>query len=351
MKKTLLALAAMMSIGISYAQSPVKRYDVTYSSGSSYTPLTGATDLGFTGDWLDTTSNNITLPIPFKYQNVTVNTIAIESYGSIYLNDRINEDMTTGHITGINLGGGYAGLGRGKVFYGVTGSAGSRIFKVEFRNVGRASDAVGNDTLNFQIWLYENNNAIEYRAGYSNVPDGIFANTFNDVMNGSQEPILCGLLNNRGDSIAIASTNLFLHATKYTALGFSDTAITLDDIGVSSGLPDAAAVDAILYGAYPRNGSVIRFVPRTPTSIHKVDFDMATVFPNPSKDGMYQLSLKETAKTGAMVTIYDMTGKAVLQQTLSTTHSRLDLSRFAGGHYFGKINNGDRIGTFKLIKE
>ncbi|RQO31748.1 hypothetical protein DBR32_07320 [Taibaiella sp. KBW10] len=343
MKKTLLALAAVISIGMSYAQSPVKRYTATYTTGGTYTPLSGATDIGFNADWDDTVSNPITLPFAFKYQNVAITTVAVETYGSLLLNNVINEMTTTGHITGLNMD--YTSAGRGKVFYTTTGTTGNRIFKVEYRNVGRFNDDTGNDTLNFQVWLYESDHAIEYRAGYKNVNDTMFATDLSGAMD-DKEVILAGLIGNSGDSLAIDTANAFFHATKRTGAVFSDTAIW---IAAASSNP--LLLGELLHGTYPPNGSVIRFAPRVPSAIGKIDFDMASIYPNPSKDGIYNLNLKETPKTGALVTIYDMTGKVVLKQALHTTKATLDLGRFAAGNYFGKINNGDRIGSFKLIKE
>ncbi|MCY1545440.1 hypothetical protein D9M68_813830 [compost metagenome] len=61
--------------------------------------------------------------------------------------------------------------------------------------------------------------------------------------------------------------------------------------------------------------------------------------------------LKEAPKAGATLTIYDMTGKVVLQQAIHKATATIDLGVYANGYYFGKIINGNRIGSFKLIKE
>lgn len=349
MKKFLLALAATTTIGMSmsHAQTPQKRYNVTYSTGGTYAALSGATDIGFAADWDDTVSNNITLPFAFKYQNVPVSTVAIETYGSLILNGALNEDMGMGHITGLYMD--YVAAGRGKIYYTTTGTAGNRIFKVEYRNVGRYLDNNGTDSLNFQIWLYENNNAIEYRAGYSNVAASQFATSLNDMMN-DKEALLCGLLGNAGDSLSVTTDSSFIHATQRAGAAFSDTAIALSDF-IGGSIPDPTVMAALLHGTYPPNGSVIRFVPAGTTGIAKIDFDMASVYPNPSKDGVYNISLKEAPKSGATLTIYDMTGKAVLNQSLNQANTKIDLGAYANGNYFGKIVNGDRVGGFKLIKE
>jgi hypothetical protein len=347
MKKTLLALLATTTIGMgmSHAQTPVKRYNATYSTGAAYAPLTNATDVGFAVDWDDTVSDAINLPFTFKYQNTPVSTVRIETYGSLFLNDLMHEDVDMGHITGVYMD--YVSAGRGKVFYTTTGTAGNRIFKVEYRNVGRYNDDNGTDTLNFQIWLYESDNAIEYRGGYSNVSDTMFAKDANDVLVGEKELIFCGLVSNPGDSIATTGGNAFLHAAQYLNNTFYNNAVLLSDLQT----PNPLIIEDLLYGAFPANGSVIRFVPVNPNSISKVDFDMASVYPNPSKDGKYSLTLKEAPQAGATLTIYDMTGKAVLNQSLNQASTAIDLTAYANGNYFGKISNGGRTGSFKLIKE
>ena len=346
MKKALLVMLTMISMGSMYAQTPVTRYIPTYSTGTAYTPLTSPTNVGFAADWDDTISDPINLPFTFKYQNTTVNTVSIETSGSLYLNDVVQQNAAMGHITGVQMD--YISAGRGKVYYTTTGTAGNRIFKVEYRNVGRYNDFTDTDTLNFQIWLYENDNAIEYRGGYSNVADTMFAKDASDLFELQKEPVFCGLICNPGDSIGSTAGNAFLHGTQYLNNTFSNNAALLSDLQ----LPDPSPfLNQLLYGGYPANGSVIRFTPVNPNSIAKIDFDMASVYPNPSKGGIYKLNLKEAPKAGATLTVYNMTGKVVLNQALNNAGATIDLGAYANGHYFGKIANGGRTGSFKLIKE
>lgn len=352
MKKTLLSLLAgtLIATGVSHAQSAVKRYDVSYA-GSTYTPLVNATDLGFTGSWIDTVSDYMPFPFPFKYQNTTVNTFAIHYTGSIYLNGIESDYTYLGQIGGINLQ--YDGKGRGKVQYATTGTAGNRIFKIEFSNVSWVGDNTGTDTLNFQVWMYEQDNAIEYRAGYSNVADTMFALTAAEVEDEGKEAIACALLGNPGNTIGTNYLQQFIHGTKYQFITseFSDTAILLTELGVDAPEANTEAIEALIYGHYPANGSVIRFAPKLTSSIPQTDFDMATVYPNPSRDGQYTLTLKAAPKAGAHLTIYDLTGKVVLQHAITQATATIDLGAYANGHYHGQITNGDHTGSFKLIKE
>jgi len=59
----------------------------------------------------------------------------------------------------------------GKSFIAQTteGSSPNRIFKIEWGNIGFQYDTLGNDSVNFQVWFYENGGIIEYHYGPSSV--------------------------------------------------------------------------------------------------------------------------------------------------------------------------------------
>jgi len=62
------------------------------------------------------------------------------------------------------------------------GQVGSQILKIEWNNVGFFEEATLQDFMNFQLWLYEEGNIIEYRYGSNEIndPDSSFE--------GSSEP-------------------------------------------------------------------------------------------------------------------------------------------------------------------
>ncbi|GEM_PF-1203659 len=347
MKKNLLGICvlALMSSQALAQTTPDKRFDITYSSGSTYSHLgIEALDPGFGATWDESVSAPIPMPFDFKYQNVIVGNVAVETYGSLLLNGLMSEDFELGNITGINMA--YAPAGRGKILYETTGAEGDRIFKVEFQNVGRIDDESGNDTLNFQVWLYENGNAIEYRAGYSNVPDEKFAKTILESV--SKEAVLCGLLTNEGDVLTDDIAELNAHAVVYRDDAYSDTTARLSTLMSDGG----AGANAIIHGTYPKNGTVIRFVPKeTPTGLSKIDFDLASVFPNPSTDGMFTIRLKDIVESGSVVNIFDINGRLIATQPLSQSEIKIDLTKVASGQYIGHIKNGERVGIFKITKQ
>jgi hypothetical protein len=57
--------------------------------------------------------------------------------------------------------------------YELTGSPGSRILKIEWKNAGFYNEmaflSTQNDFINFQVWLYEGTNTVEYRYGPRNI--------------------------------------------------------------------------------------------------------------------------------------------------------------------------------------
>lgn len=336
----------------SYGQSAVKRYETHYSMSAGYEPLANPTDIGFFTDWNDTTSDYITLPFTFMYQNASVNTVVISSEGDLYLNGQQHIISQRGHITGIHMD--YKSAGRGKVSYAITGAPGNRVFKVEYKNVSRRGDTNGNDTLNFQIWLHESDYAIEYRAGYCNVPQSAFAKRDEDLYDG-KDYVFCGLICNPGDLIDWTDTiNSFYHFTRYRNDRFRDTTLLLSALNESPATPPTHAilVDSFLYGVYPVSGSVIRFgIPGTnPTAISKIVADIATAYPNPSESGIFQIKLKETPKLGAEILVYEITGRLVKRVHLTNKSAMVDLSSEPKGHYVARIINGNTGGQLKLIK-
>ena len=55
------------------------------------------------------------------------------------------------------------------ISYVVEGSVGNRIFKLEYENAGFWDDTTENDSMDFQVWLYETDNSIEYRYGPNSI--------------------------------------------------------------------------------------------------------------------------------------------------------------------------------------
>lgn len=71
-----------------------------------------------------------------------------------------------------------------------------------------------------------------------------------------------------------------------------------------------------------------------------------SLYPNPNK-GLFNLQLEQAPSVALPVTIMDMTGRTVLQQSIQSTETSFDLSNYAKGIYLLKV--GDK--TAKVIVE
>lgn len=349
MKKLILSLATLTMLG-GLANAQNKIFDVSYTSNSTYTPLSSnATVVPFVPGWDDEYSDPITLPFIFKYQNTPINTITIDTYGALLLNDTVITEDFSGQIMGIYMDYADNKNSNSVIQYETTGSTGNRIFKIEYNNVGTYNDYTGNDTVNFQIWLYENNNAIEFRAGYTNLPDSIFAKNTSDIEDKGLEPLLVGVNYNTGDQIRYNVDTVLLQATKLNGANFTDTLFQLD-IFNSNFTP--AEIEASLYGNYPKNGSIIQFAPKTggTTSIKNINAYDISVYPIPSKDGIFNIQIPDAPKY-AYITVYDMTGKLLVTLNNVSEYNKIDLSNAATGNYLAKVTIGQQTLQYKLVKE
>lgn len=345
MKKVSLLLTGLLAISTALtAQTTIeKRYDVTYSTGAIYDTLNnGATKIPLAVDWDDDDSGPLNIPFDFKYLNTVVNTVDVYTDGILSFNGL---DMES--ISALNMD--YESKGRGTIHYQTTGTTGNRVFKIEFRNVGRYEDLEDKDSLNFQVWLHESDNAIEIRTGFSNVPDSVFAASFMDVAVEGKEPITCGIIINEGDHISENEDSIAIQAVRFNAQGsLEDTLFTVQEL-----MDDASIFEHLIMGKFPPQGSIIRFAPKdadTGTGIGSIDLNFAKIFPNPSRDGKYTVELKEQI-ANAHLTVFDMTGKKVHQEAINGDRIALDLSGLSSGQYFGQIKGAGKTGVFKLIKE
>ncbi len=275
MKRLLCFLLSILCIeSVSYGQFPnTKRFDFLYLSEQGYEQLSNtATQVNLPIDWDEEISEPITLSFPFYYQGVLIQTVSVDPYGDLLLNGIMDDYIASGHIFGVNVD--YAAVGRGRVFYETVGIEPNRVLKVEFRDVGRANDPTGNDTVNYQIWLLESSNSIEFRIGYNNVADENIAQLATEFP--PKDVVFIGLLTNDGNTLA---TNTDALSLQFVDSNNVDSIIPLIDIITD---PTAATYIAASYKRFPNDGDVFRFVPKLETTIISPEnAQIFTVRPNP----------------------------------------------------------------------
>lgn len=154
-----------------------------FSATSAYQPLNNTTILNQNGVWDD---EKFTLPIgfPFNFAGKQYATLEVSTEGALYFDEQ-NIVYGLGQIDLEDKGAG-TNESLSPISYELEGTVGARILKIEFKNVG-FFDGDAADFINFQIWLYESLNIIEYHFGTHHIT------STTAIFNG-QAGLLCGLL-------------------------------------------------------------------------------------------------------------------------------------------------------------
>lgn len=309
------------------------QYELTVLS-ETYENLEGATSLN-NGEVWDAPA--FTIPIGFDFQ------LGPENIDTIFMSD----DNTAGLLTtvldvdeapfgafapvlqdivdrGLNTG-----VSQSPLSFLVEGVAGSRIFKLEWNNVGFFDDNGLQDFMNFQLWLYEEGSIIEYRYGP------------NEINNPSDSLEDLGGLQIALFPFLPAGVEGSLEEDAYILSGdpASPEFITLsttDDI-------DDAEFTA-LEGVVP-DGTVYRFSSDA-LSLQKqrINHINILVYPNPTSD-FFNVDHKGLAHD---LEIYNVSGQRITN--VSSSNNSYNISALSKGVYFVKIQSALGVVTKRLIK-
>lgn len=346
MKTALFFIALCLSLVYStgYAQNSQfePRYTFSMQPNAAYVPLSSAaTPFELPVDWDEEQSEPVNMPFVFRYQNVLVGDIKAQGNGNIILNGSFNQESDMGNITGLSMD--YESKGRGQILYEVTGNSPGRILKIEYRNIGLFDDTLDVDTLNYQIWLYEGSHAIEYRAGYANVPDSVFAQNSDEFFFGQKKVLHMGLFQNAGDSLAQNGNNTYFHFVKNNN---TDSLIYFPDL-LSSGSGNAFVRGS--YKKFPDEGSVFRFTPAGATSAVKEQKQLlGNIHPNPSGSGKFSVMLKNESQSG-FYKIYDINGSCKQSGKIKCSRLAVDLSPLPKGVYIISIAIDGHTEYYRLV--
>lgn len=302
----------------------------------TYTDLTGSISITTAAPWDDPTG---TIPIGFDFQlfDTTISTIYLNATGlgselvptttyngsapNIFVfgadvidrgYDFDNEEATTGSMSTIS--------------YLKEGTAGSRICKIEWKNVGFYGDLDANPTssdfINFQLWLYEGSNKVEMRFGSSNVVN------YDVALEGQTGPVI-GLLS----------------AYNYDTDEQEGDAFTLTGNPSRPMLTKPADIFSSQLSGLPADGAVYTFSPAAVSSVTSLRSSEANVYPNPTI-GTIHIT---TDMKNYEVTLTDLMGKPVNSYATNTTD--LDLSSLPSGIYFITLSSDSETNTQRIVKQ
>lgn len=182
--------------------------------------------------------------------------------------------------------------------------------------------------LNYQIWLYESDQSIEYRFGGSNLNEISSEDLF---LVANEEGFIMGFTSDfeNGD------TNPIAH---FVMGDIADAVYNEYSIGNPPG-------DDIYLSGYPANGTMYRFGPTALVDTDLFKTNTFKLYPNPVS-GVLTITAKDL--TDPSYTITDITGKKVMESNFAlTTTMQVNVEGLVPGIYY--INtNGQHL---KFIKK
>ena len=177
--RRILTFHALILFALCYNNSPAEAQVYSYSEANrTYTDLAGAQIITQGTVWNDTTIQ-VPLGFNFLFFSEMFNSVFIHSNGEAFFNANptnitVGDTFKRIQIFSTDLiDRGYGTINsQSRISYKTEGAAGSRIFKLEWKNAGFNSDTTGNNPspqanryINFQLWLFESNGDIEIAIG------------------------------------------------------------------------------------------------------------------------------------------------------------------------------------------
>ncbi len=282
-----------------------------------YSNLSGATSLSNNQLWDDTTYN-VSIGFGFSFFDQVFTDLDIYTdgvIGKILAPDSVLEYSLAPYVADLQDRGYITGNPVSNISYKLEGSSPNRILKIEFKNAGffEEEDVLNSQNwfTNFQLWIFETSNKIEYHYGPTTVSN------INIAFFGESGPIVgLGFFNSITGSLSLLNT-----------LQGSPAAPTL--------------VDSVAYlVGIPANGTVYRFT-KIPTGIANSYQQNSKVrtYPNPAFEEInLSYSLPQEAKNASVI-LYDLLGKEIQRQQLFGIEGAavISLKDLAEGTYLYKV--------------
>jgi hypothetical protein len=321
-------------------------YPYTFSkSTATYSDLVGATNLTAGNAWDDTL---MTIPLGFTFkwalQNRNIDSITIDSYGLLFAPQDYdaNTEFFSRAIMPYQADLTDRGYNTNQVAvspisYLTTGTAGNRICKIEFNNAGFYSDTTGLDSTNFQVWLYEGTNVIEFRYGPQGVAD--IATSF-DGENGPWINLAYKFTFDLVNLTATADSCSYVSGNSTTAAAVNPTSpIDLD-----------APPSDFAFVGLPANGQVFKWTPLGSVSgVEDLEnaFAGMKVYPTQMND---KLTIEHDGQV-THATLSDINGRVLFTYSTPAISNSFDVSSLSKGIYLLSLSDKEnRIKTIKVVK-
>jgi hypothetical protein len=317
MKKNLLAFTSFMFL--SGASVLAQEFPYPFSTYNEvYTPLTESTNLLGNELWDDP---EVFIPIGFDFTlfGNTTNELLLLPPGA-----QVVTDIVKGSVTDLIMPY-FADVMNADIeepvsplLYSLEGEPVNLIFKLQWTNVGfygeyNASETFFNTT-NFQLWLYENGNVVEYRYGDNTIKSPDVIHFF-------------------GTPVCLIGNAVQLDGSAWAGLwSVAGDPSNPSLVSIPSGVQDFTSQQVL--DAEPPSGTVYRFG-ELPTSITEESKEDIVLWPNPATD-----AIRILANSNQQFWVYDQLGKEVLNGKLINQNNTIDLSNLNAGTYIVRTESG-----------
>lgn len=334
--KSILVLLSLFIFSNSHAQTFPYFLEI---ETDTYADLEEDTELTSVGDLWDDPDYTIPIGFNFDFYGETYNDVLLVGLGSWlafedpYTVDSFNflmpyfDDLAD--IENVNS------ANQSTISYTTEGILGEQILKIQWKDCGFYEEIFGftpaaNNTLSFQLWLYEGSNNIEVRFGPSMLPD---SSTIHDY--GSP---VCGIIENY--SVNTDSFERFWHLSGSAS---APTIVSSDETVLYSYSIPGLDSD-------PIEGQVYRFA-TVPTSIKAPTQTLElNVYPTVVTDEFVVEVSEELLNGNTQISVVNNLGQVIYNNVITNTKELLDASNFPVGVYYVRIQNENKIGTKKIIK-
>lgn len=342
MKKLLICICLLIKVQELSAQV---MYPYTFTKQTStYVDLIGAINITAGISWDDTIA---TVPIGFNFKwalgDRIIDSIMLDSYGQLYAPidfdtsiDFANRLISPYKVDLVDKSYNTNQVPVSPISYQTTGAAGSRIFKAEFKNAGFITDTAGVDSTNFQVWLYEGSNVIEFHYGPQYVSD--LATSF-DGENGPWINLVYQ------SNLNLATLSYSLDSCTYIA-GNATTPTAVNPTAPID-IANAQPADFAFVGL-PNNGDVFRFAPY---AINAGVDDVETYFTDVKVVSLNdQITINHEGQLSKAI-LKDVNGRTISVLNSMSNHESINTNQLSKGIYFlTLIDNYQHVKTFQLMK-
>ena len=225
MKNILILFFFLIALSQSYAQS----YSFSQSKGL-YTHLENGTSINAEKVWSGFQSFSIPIGFSFDYIDSTFTSVSLEATGRLIFDENHYYYADMFVVAGMQDKGTENSLS--PLSYELSGTIGDQVLKIEINNATYKKDL--SSTINYQIWLYENNGTIELHMGPNSIehPEttldrGPFSGVFNMI---SFSPTTYAY------GYALLGSSESPSDTTFVGTGTNSFGLTLDGVPVDSSI-------------------------------------------------------------------------------------------------------------------